>query len=261
MEEYLRQIAAVRSPKTLQYYTSILKVFERHLEEAGGNPDEAVVGMVEELKRRGWKQTSIATAVAVARSYLRWRGYSTRVTVRRFRSPPVVPDDGVVQCMLESADSVTRIAVALMAYAGLRVSEVSRLKVEDYQPGRLRVQGKGGKVRYVPVPAPLEAMLKAYREEIGGRGYFVGLTPAAIWMRVKRVARHCGAVQLTPHKLRHWYATKLLMAGADLRTVQELLGHSSVATTQIYTHVTDSMRLAAVRRAFEGVGDGGGSGS
>jgi integrase/recombinase XerC len=136
---------------------------------------------------------------------------------------------------------------------GLRISEMAGLKVADMDwPGQLvRVRGKGKKERIVPIGEPALRAIEAYWSRLGGRPagdspVFLSETkqrsPASAAMLARRLK--CYLVQagldpaITPHKLRHSYATHLLDAGADLRSVQELLGHAHLETTQVYTHVT-----------------------
>ena len=136
---------------------------------------------------------------------------------------------------------------------GLRISEVCGLRVEDVNFGEqlVRVRGKGRKERLVPIGAPALEALRAYWQRLAsppgpGEPVFPGRTgtaepvqPRTVQLRLKRylaAARLDPAI--TPHKLRHSFATHLLESGADLRSVQELLGHAHLATTQVYTHLT-----------------------
>lgn len=140
---------------------------------------------------------------------------------------------------------------------GLRLSELVSLDVDsvDAASETLRVTGKGSKQRLCPVGAPAMAAVQKYRQAAGVHG-----GPLFISKRRTRITRRAVAqlldrylegadlpVGLTPHKLRHSFATHLLDAGADLRAVQELLGHSSLSTTQVYTHVS----MERVRRAYD----------
>ena len=143
---------------------------------------------------------------------------------------------------------------------GLRISELCGLKAEDIDwPERLiRVRGKGRKERQVPVGEPALAAIKSYWDLLGlapagDCPVFLGqgdkpapLSPRQLQLRLKRYLAIAGLdPSLTPHKLRHSYATHLLDAGADLRSVQELLGHAHLATTQIYTHLgTERLKRA-----------------
>jgi len=155
----------------------------------------------------------------------------------------------------ESADAFTawrdRLAMELLYGGGLRVSELVALKygAVDDSAGAVRVLGKGGKERICPVGAVAMAVLKKFRAEFArdtGPDASVlvtaahrRMTPGAVQKLLKRyLALADLPMDLSPHKLRHSYATHLLNAGADLRAVQELLGHASLATTQVYTHTS-----------------------
>ena len=152
-----------------------------------------------------------------------------------------------------------RALLELLYATGARVSEVIQLDVDDLAHGDVvRVRGKGSKQRIVPVGSYARAAVDAYlaraRPELSRRGratprLFLGargapLSRQSAWLVIPQAAEraHIGA-HVSPHTLRHSFATHLLQGGADVRVVQELLGHASVATTQIYTHVTvDALR-------------------
>lgn len=171
--------------------------------------------------------------------------------------------------LLEGPDEVASarrdVAIVEVLYAsGIRVSEACGLDLGDLDDGRglLRVLGKGGKERAAPLGAPALAALSAWLEvrarlaaASAGRAMFVGDRGARIDPRVVRriVHRALAGVpdvpDLGPHGLRHAMATHLLEGGADLRAVQEMLGHSSLATTQLYTHVTTERLRKAYQQA------------
>jgi integrase/recombinase XerC len=149
----------------------------------------------------------------------------------------------------------------LLYATGIRVGELCGLDVDDVDPGRrvIRVFGKGRKERSVPYGVPAGQALEAWqvrgRPAIvrtgSGPALFLGARGGRIDQRTVRRLVHAriasvdGAPDLSPHGLRHTAATHLLEGGADLRSVQELLGHASLATTQIYTHVSgDRLRSA-----------------
>lgn len=154
-------------------------------------------------------------------------------------------------------------AVMEMIYScGLRVSELCGLRVEDIDTSELlvRVRGKGKKERLVPVGEPALRAIENYwavlaKSPLGTQPVFCAdtkqiapLTPRQLARRLKNYLAHAGLdPKLTPHKLRHTYATHLLDAGADLRSVQELLGHAHLITTQVYTHVTTER----LKRAYD----------
>jgi integrase/recombinase XerD len=164
---------------------------------------------------------------------------------------------------------------------GCRASEVVGLKLEDLylDSGFCRCFGKGSKQRVVPLGRPAIAAIRSYlaegrvqetgdrRQEAGGRRraelLFVSksgrpLTRIFLWALVKKYCKRAGLPHtVSPHTLRHSFATHMLAGGADLRIVQELLGHASIQTTQHYTHV-DRDRLKAIHRQFHPSGQGEG---
>jgi integrase/recombinase XerC len=144
-----------------------------------------------------------------------------------------------------------RLAMELLYGGGLRVSEVVALNygIIDFESGVARVSGKGRKERLCPVGRVALAVLKKFRDEFASEKGPLSpvlvnpngsrMTVDSVQTMLKRYLQLAGLpMDLTPHKLRHSYATHLLNAGADLRLVQELLGHSQLATTQLYTHVS-----------------------
>lgn len=152
-----------------------------------------------------------------------------------------------------------RALLELLYATGARVSEVVQLDLDDVSHGDvLRVRGKGSKERIVPIGSYARAALDAYRTrvrpELSTRGratprLFLGVRGAPLsrqsaWLIIRSAAERAQlTAHVSPHTLRHSFATHLLQGGADVRVVQELLGHASVATTQIYTHVTvDALR-------------------
>ena len=145
----------------------------------------------------------------------------------------------------------TRAAIMLGAYAGLRVHEIAQVRGEDVHGDQLRVQGKGGVVSWIP----LNEQLQKLAERMPKVGWWFPspadarfpVDRASVSTGISRVMRRAG-VSGSAHSLRHWYGTELVRAGVDLRTVQELMRHSSLATTAIYTAVDDGQRRAGVAR-------------
>ncbi len=162
--------------------------------------------------------------------------------------------------------SARNLAILELLYAcGLRVSEATRLKLDeiDLDDRTVRVTGKGGKVRIVPLGRRARQQLEGYlRDERPslvkrktGSEVFLSirgsrLTTARIWQLVREAASHAGLEKkIYPHLMRHSFATHLLENGADLRIIQELLGHADIATTEVYTHV-DQARLKAAHHSY-----------
>ncbi len=161
------------------------------------------------------------------------------------------------------ADAVLRAAVTLMISTGLRVGELCKLRIEDISPdcSTLRVHGKGSRDRIayiidVDLQRDLARLVASRRKEQGAVGALFmnrhgsAMKPQSIRSKLRRHAVEVGlARRITPHMLRHTAATLLIETGVDIRFVQKLLGHSSIATTEIYTHVSDEALRATLERA------------
>jgi integrase/recombinase XerD len=158
-----------------------------------------------------------------------------------------------------------RAMVELLYASGLRISELANARLEFLmlEEGVIRVTGKGDKTRLVPVGRKACEAIREYLEKERpdlvkrrtGSEIFLSvrgtkLSTVRIWQILKRIAKHAGMeANVYPHLLRHSFATHLLSNGADLRVIQEMLGHADVSTTQIYTHV-DQQRLKAVHHRY-----------
>ncbi|HLS48836.1 MAG TPA: tyrosine-type recombinase/integrase [Actinomycetaceae bacterium] len=234
----------------------------------------------------GKARATLARRAAAARSFSSWahrRGWLTSDVGQRLlspspdnRVPQVLAEDEVIALLEHAASEAaepgpTRVAalrtwaVAEMLYAtGVRVSELVTLDLDDVDDGQrtIRVVGKGNIERVVPYGVPAGRAMGAWLAEGRGRlstpasppALFLGQRGGRLGVRavrdhLDRLARRAGLRDVAPHLLRHSAATHLLAGGSDLRTVQEVLGHSSLATTQRYTHVTPERLRAAFRQA------------
>lgn len=211
-----------------------------------------------------WGQSTAATYFSYLNSWHKWlvmmehRSGNPMVKLqaprRPERSPRPVADTDLVTLLNLRMHARSRVMILLAALAGLRVAEVAQVKGEDLDldAGRIQVLGKGGKRAWVP----LHPILREVAATMPRTGYwFPGNSRrpgqpilAKCVSDIIRGAMRRAGVQGTPHSLRHWYATTLLSEGADLRTVQELMRHSSVQTTQVYTQVPDARRTEAIGR-------------
>jgi integrase/recombinase XerD len=193
---------------------------------------------------------------------------------RRWKRLPKALSNDEIKKLLEpekpeTPENLCDQAILELAYAsGLRLSELKNLRLEQLhlEAGFINVIGKGNKERVVPVGKSAGAALNRFiNGEKNGRGKFVnpkspanvfltkrGTAFAAVtlWLHIKNRVRRAGISRnITPHMLRHSFATHLLEHGADLRVIQELLGHASIGTTEIYTHVTGN-RLREIHKKF-----------
>ncbi|MDR5772424.1 MULTISPECIES: site-specific tyrosine recombinase XerD [unclassified Caballeronia] len=256
---------------SLEAYRRDLKLFAEWLAKTrGGSIDTASESDLNGYMaaRRGDKATSANRRLSVFRRYYGWALREHRATIdptlklRSAKQPPRFPstlNEAQVEALLGAPDIETplglrdRTMLELMYASGLRVTELVTLKTVavGLNEGVVRVMGKGSKERLVPFGEQAHEWLMRYLREsrpalLGARAadaLFVtsrgeGMTRQQFWNIIKRHALN-GGVQapLSPHTLRHAFATHLLNHGADLRVVQLLLGHSDISTTQIYTHV------------------------
>lgn len=260
------------SKNTIESYSIDLKKFQDFLSLKNKNftsfTRADVVDFIETLRNKGYSISSTCRFISSIKSlckYLiienvikedpsenlqtpkRWERLPKSLTVSEVRS--FLELDTPIDKPIMMRDSVM---LELLYSSGLRVSELVSLKVEDInlEAGFIRVLGKGSKERVVPVNIRAIGRLKGYlnkaRQEIlkkrqssylfvTGRGR--SLTRQRFWQTIKTLGRKKG-IDLSPHTLRHSFATHLLEGGADLRSVQKMLGHSDISTTQIYTKVT-----------------------
>lgn len=190
---------------------------------------------------------------------------------KRWKRMPKALSNKEIEALLapqepQTPSSLCLHAVLELAYAsGLRLAELRNLRIEQLRldAGFIHVIGKGNKERVVPVGrSGIEALEKylasgrpaLVKPKSPGNVFLTQrgtpFAPVTLWLRIKQHAQRAGIQQnVTPHMLRHSFATHLLEHGADLRVIQELLGHSSISTTQVYTHVTAS-RLKETHRRF-----------
>jgi integrase/recombinase XerD len=270
---YARLIALERRSRlTADTYRLEIRRFLEWLEREALKPDDIDSGGLTvylNFRRQGEKginSVSTAKALSALRSFFRFleaeriRPDNPALLLempRRQKHLPAVLDRRGVEDVLSASDDGTplglrnRALYELIYSAGLRISEAVALNIEDLDfPGRAaRVRGKGNKERFVVFGSQAEAVLKRYIREARpalakkkrSQALFIGrtgkrLSRKGIWKNYTRPAAVAG-VSSKLHTLRHSFATELLAGGADLRSVQELLGHADIATTQIYTHV------------------------
>jgi integrase/recombinase XerD len=232
------------------------------------------------LKDLGLAHTTIRRQISAIRTYFKFlvgeglaaRDPSERIeSPKRWRTLPAVLTVAEVRKLLDAPNTNALLPqrdVALLEFAyatGVRVSELVSLRLQDISFGErvVRVFGKGGKERIVPFGKTALGRIASYVHEVRprldrgkGRGVLflnargTPLSRVGAWGNIKVNARRAGlSKRVTPHTLRHTFATHLLEGGADLRAVQEMLGHADLATTQLYTHI-DRDYLRTVHKSY-----------
>ncbi len=271
------------APKTLEAYQSDLRQYldylrGRRIAFTPARPPrrEVIQRFLESLQQQARASASVLRMLVSLRSlyrFLKREGVSAEDPTEDFESfrvwkklPDVLSPEEVNRLLrapdLEARNGLRDRAMLELLYAtGLRVTELVTLTAEQihWQEGYLRVRGKGRKERVVPVGRTALAITRRYlrerRREDARLPLFLsrgrrGFSRVGFWKLVRRYARRAGiGKKISPHTLRHSFATHLLAGGADLRSVQEMLGHSDISTTQIYTHV-DRGYLREVHKKF-----------
>ena len=287
VDAFLNHLAAERrlSPHTVEAYGRDLGQLGAYAAGLGLEPTSldrrAVEAFVRQLMAEGRAPRSVARTVAAVRSFYRYlvvNGHLAAspadeiVAPRAIRALPKYLSTEEVDALLAAPDASTprglrdRAMLELLYATGLRVSELVSLTPADVNlgDGCLTTLGKGRKARMVPMGQEAARWLERYLRDgrtalLGGRGsprLFVNarggttLTRIGFWKVIRGYATGLGlARRVSPHVLRHSFATHLLERGADLRAIQMMLGHADLSTTQIYTHVLDA-RLRALYDRF-----------
>ena len=276
VQRFLDHIAVERglSENTVASYAKDLTQFvtfliKRGITEPGAIDESCLIAFLDNLSKQKYAAASTARKMSAVRSLIKYLcaereiSKSPLTTMETVRPPKRLPKSLEVEDisrLLDAPDIRDSLGLRDKAmletlYAtGLRVSELISLKVDDIslRMGYIRCVGKGDKERVVPIGEIASQCIAAYSDRVRGtltngeRSEYLFLTKRGspmsrvmFWKVIKKYALQAGiAKSITPHTLRHSFATHLLERGADLRSLQEMLGHASIATTQVYTHVS-----------------------
>jgi integrase/recombinase XerD len=283
-QDYLALEAGSSAHTVTSYLRDVTRLAQYASSHGANAPDQLSAAQLREfiyfLKDLGLAPTTIRRQISALRTYYKFlvgegiaaRDPSARIeSPKRWRTLPTVLSVAEIDKLLAAPNTDEPLAIrdrALLEFAyatGVRVSELVGLKLQDilFSDGVARVFGKGAKERLIPVGRRALGAVSLYAREIRptldrgkGRGILflnargAPLSRVGAWGVIKATARRAGLVKrVTPHTLRHTFATHLLEGGADLRAVQEMLGHADLATTQLYTHV-DRDYLRSVHKSY-----------
>lgn len=260
-----------KSPNTIRMYSYYVR---RYLEWGGKLNARSALRFLARLRREGYSNRSLNLVVQALRSYFRFEGHEDEAEKLK---PPKVPrslpkaltkeEVRRLLSVIPPTKKRDRLILLLLYGTGLRVSELCNLKRSDVDFERSLIVvrgGKGAKDRMIPVPGFLMEEIKSYLETRSDPSEYLivedrrerkdRLSTKTVWYLLKRYGEKAG-VKVTPHTLRHSFATHMLENGVDIRAIQELLGHSNLSTTQIYTKVTvEHLRKAQEKaRLMEGL--------
>lgn len=288
LKQYLvhLQLNQGKSERTVSGYEEDLRAYLSYLKDMGivkteDITSDMVVSYLAKMKKEGRKPSSLARYASSIRSFHRDLSLiygipdpsaNLQVQGRNDVLPVLLNVENINRLMASFDDTdpvqYTDHAILEMIYAcGLRVSEVCSITVNrvDLETGTLKVLGKGDKERIVPLPEGDRKFMKYYRDVIRPQflkdrtqRFFINrfgrkITVAHVDRLLERKCTELDFKEhITAHKLRHSYATHMLQGGADLRTIQEILGHRDIATTEIYTHVLDRQKMDAYRENHPG---------
>ena len=287
LEEFINYLSVERglSKNTISSYRTDLTHFMNHMESSGIKDIDRIrrqdiTGYLLYLKDKGLSSNSISRGLVAIKMFYKFivRERLAKEDVpgilelpKLIRPLPSVLNLAEVDKMLSVIDIRDwmgireKAALELMYATGLRVSELVELTMDglNLDVGFIKCKGKGGKERIVPIGRSAKEAIERYMDKVRPRLLKKGSDPhlfltklgrkvsrQSFWKMIKKLARRARIKkEITPHTLRHSFATHLLEHGADLRVVQEMLGHSDISTTQVYTHINKE-RLKSIHRQF-----------
>lgn len=286
LKSYLNFLYVERglAENTREAYARDLRRLEEFLERKGKNPGDCDANdlfvFLLELKKEGMAARTVARVTAALRgffAFLEAEGLRADDPTPYLTSPKlneVIPRvlsektmDKLLTDKLEAGELAVRDRAIMEVFysSGLRVSELTTVRINDIELelGYVKCRGKGGKERIVPLGEEAVSALRRYLgkarplltkgrsvETLFLNAHGRALTRQGVWLILKNWAKSHGIEEnIYPHMLRHTFATHLLEHGADLRSVQEMLGHADIATTQVYTHLTRKRLLEVFRQA------------
>lgn len=265
-EEFLASLIG-RSTATKKLYRIALT----HLMEFTGEDPNVIEAMdltrfLQHLgKEHAYKKNTLRVYIQILRSFFRFlKREDLRAQIKAVRPAktlPLVPKSEEIEKMIKAASTLrNKMIIQLLARTGLRVGELCNLDIQDVELKNLRLivrrrevwEPKGAKERVVRMDSETAALIQKYISS-QKEGQLVDIAPSTVRTMIKRVAKKAGvrsAEKMTPHKLRHFFACDFLQRGGDVRSLQKLLGHAELSTTEIYLDYSFDMISEAYDKAF-----------
>jgi len=248
------------APKTRERYSQIIVLYRQWLEENGRSPDHvSAADFLANLRNRNYKPRSVLLYYHALQVLFTFMGSPLKLKLRKPKTLPICPDKGDIEALIRQAEIGLRCQtpeikqrntaiIIFMAYTGARRSEVVGLRVSDVDFNRrlILLHGKGQKDRMIPLHDRLITPLRLMCVGKGSGHSVFGVSIQVIYREIRKLSRRAGLDGFHPHSLRHYFASRLLEKGADIRVVQELLGHEDLNTTAVYLTVTAQRLESAV---------------
>ena len=246
------------SPLTISKYTQCLKAYETWLAGEAISQDSAQ-GFLNFLKQKNCSWATVQSYYHALKPFLKYMGIEFHIKFKKRKHLPTYHSIGQVQAILGIAQNRTdkwgklterdSLIILTFAYTGIRRQELLDLCVRDinFHTRMVRVKGKGDKERVIPIADCLYEKLQHYTKGMQDGDRLFPIRPRRLWKIVAKYSRAAGVDNFHPHSFRHYFATQLVEAGINLKTVQELLGHADISTTAIYLdvipkHLTDAVK-------------------
>jgi len=261
-EDFLKYLDGIRgySPLTIQSYNDSIDAM-LHFSEIEEKSGELSINLMPlRLKIASLNSKSIASKLSAIRSFIKYlRMQEITVELRGDESvkipktlPKPISHEHILHA-LQHAEPTAKLAITLLYTMGLRISELTHLRVADMGDGWSRIQGKGSKERDIPMIESIHLLVGEYQVLYPSKVYVFEamgekLSENSLRYMITKAFAKVG-LKVTPHQLRHTYATELLNNGARIADVSELLGHSSMATTQIYTKLGNALKMDHYRQS------------
>lgn len=241
-----------RDPKTIERYQQILKTYQKWLDK-GELTSATIKEFLAYLRNKGYKPNSVLLYYHGLKLFFEFLGLPLKIKLRKERKLPIYHDQGDVEALVRQAEiglyhqtdeqkRRNKNLILVFAYTGMRKGEILNLIVDDIDFNRRVLairQGKGRKDRNIPIA---NRIIVPLREQCTGKSskerLFDHLDARSAYRIVTGLSKACGLDGFHPHSLRHYFGTRLSEMGADLRDIQELMGHESIETTAIYLDVS-----------------------